>query len=104
MQVLDILHEQVMPKMSEPLLLADFLTRAVNQGGASAMLALHALFLLMTKHGLEYPQFYKRLYSLMTPAIFKVNAYCTAVWCVSYLHPILHRCLVCQLHPNLQMR
>ena len=71
-QVLDMLHEGVMPRMADPLLLADFLTRAVKYGGAPAMLALHALYLLMTQHGLEYPGFFQLLYSLMTPSIFQV--------------------------------
>ena len=32
------------------------------------MLALSGLFVLMTKHNLEYPHFYSRLYSLLTPS------------------------------------
>lgn len=68
-----MMHEAVLPNMTTPVLLADYLTRAVDQGGATGMLALHALFLLMSRHGLEYPAFFQRLYSLLTPAMFKVG-------------------------------
>ena len=34
------------------------------------MLALHGIFLLVTKHGLEYPRFFERLYALLTPDVF----------------------------------
>jgi len=30
---------------------------------AAGMLALHGIFTLVTRHGLEYPRFYERLYS-----------------------------------------
>lgn len=78
-QVLELLHEGVMPRMADPLLLADFLTHAVRQGGPTAMLALHALFLLITRHGLEYPHFFRCLYGLLTPAMFQVglHPYCS---------------------------
>jgi U3 small nucleolar RNA-associated protein 19 len=34
------------------------------------MLALNSLFLLMTKHNLDYPSFYAKLYALLTPETF----------------------------------
>jgi U3 small nucleolar RNA-associated protein 19 len=54
------MHTQILPHVPHPLLLSDFLTDAYNQGGAVSMLALHGLFVLMSKHGLEYPNFYPR--------------------------------------------
>jgi len=36
-------------------------------GGMMGMLALNSIFLLVTRHGLEYPKFYEQLYSLLTP-------------------------------------
>ncbi len=56
------LHAAVLPHVTNPLLLSDFLTRAINLGAMLGMLALNGMFLLMTQHGLEYPQFYVRLY------------------------------------------
>ena len=64
------MHDHILPHLPHPLLLSDFLTDAYNHGGAVSMLAMHGLFILMAKHGLEYPQFYPRLYALMTPSIF----------------------------------
>lgn len=39
------------------------------------MLALNGIFLLVTRHGLEYPRFYARLYQLLTPDAFHVSAH-----------------------------
>ena len=52
----------VIPHLTNPLLLSDFLTRAVDLGSLLGILALNGLFILMTQHGLEYPAFYVRLY------------------------------------------
>ncbi len=41
---------------------------------AAGMLALHGIFTLVTRHGLEYPRFYERLYQLLTPAAFQARA------------------------------
>ena len=45
-----------------PLLLSDFLSKAVEVGDLIGVLALNGLFVLMAQHRLEYPQFYVRLY------------------------------------------
>eukprot|EP00198_Chlamydomonas_reinhardtii_P010868 XP_001700205.1 predicted protein [Chlamydomonas reinhardtii] len=60
----------VIPHMLGPQLLADFLTHCLNRGGLTGMLALNGLFLLVTRHGLEYPQFFARLYQLLVPEAF----------------------------------
>lgn len=49
---------------------SDFLTRSYDIGGVISVMALSGLFVLMTKHGLEYPKFYEKLYALLTPAVF----------------------------------
>lgn len=36
------------------------------------MLALNGIFILVTKHGLEYPMFYQRLYNLLSADAFQV--------------------------------
>ena len=72
-QVLRQLPDDVIPHMSDPLLLAEILSRATDVGGFTAHLALRALFVLLTQHGLEYPRFYARLYSLLTPQLFQVG-------------------------------
>ncbi|RXH93035.1 hypothetical protein DVH24_013611 [Malus domestica] len=48
----------------------DFLTRSYDIGGVISVMALSSLFILMTQHGLEYPNFYEKLYALLVPSIF----------------------------------
>ena len=65
------LHDLVIPNLTTPLLLSDFLTHSLDRGGLDGMLALHGIFILVTQHGLEYPRFYERLYAtLLTPDAF----------------------------------
>lgn len=51
-KVLLILHKRILPHMSEPKLLMDFLTDSYNIGGAVSLLALNGLFTLITEHNL----------------------------------------------------
>ncbi len=69
-KVLVQLHSTVMPHIPNPLLLSDFLTQCLDEGGLVGMLALNGIFTLVTKHGLEYPNFYSRLYALLQVCIF----------------------------------
>ncbi|MCO5615140.1 hypothetical protein L7F22_069429 [Adiantum nelumboides] len=59
------IHSQILPHLVKPNLLHDFLVDCLDAGGATALLALNALFTLMTSHNLNYPSFYMRLYGLM---------------------------------------
>ncbi|XP_041347995.1 nucleolar complex protein 4 homolog A-like [Gigantopelta aegis] len=72
-KVLMILHDKVIPYVSCPLFLSDFLTESYNVGGAISLLALNGLFLLVSKYNLDYPDFYKKLYALFEPSIFHVK-------------------------------
>lgn len=47
-------------------LLADFLTDSFSAGGNLSLLALSSIFHLMTRNNLDYPDFYTKLYSLLT--------------------------------------
>lgn len=69
-KVLTRVHSHVLPHLINPLLLSDFLTRSLDQGGLTGILALHGIFILVTKHGLEYPKFFERLYALLRPDVF----------------------------------
>lgn len=60
----------VLPHLSNPLILADYLTGCFSSGGMISILALQGLLVLMLDHGLEYPNFYEQLYSLLTPDTF----------------------------------
>ncbi|KAI3515194.1 hypothetical protein L1887_13964 [Cichorium endivia] len=69
-EVLVTLHQAVIPYLSNPILLCDFLTRSYDIGGVISVMALSSLFILMTEHGLEYPNLYGKLYALLEPSIF----------------------------------
>lgn len=72
-KVLLILHESILPHMTNPALMIDFLTVAYDVGGAISLLALNGVFILIHQHNLEYPDFYKKLYSLLDPSVFHVK-------------------------------
>ncbi|KAK9477328.1 CBF/Mak21 family-domain-containing protein [Lipomyces japonicus] len=63
--VLQIMHKKIVPFMSKPQSLMDFLTDSYNAGGVISLLSLNALFVLMHKHNLDYPNFYQKLYALL---------------------------------------
>lgn len=68
-RVLAALPTRVIPFMSanSPTKLADSLTDILNRGGVYALLSLESIFTLQQQHGIEYPKFYARLYTLLTP-------------------------------------
>ncbi len=46
------LPEKILPKMTNPLMLADFLTTSYNSGGLISVLALNSLFVLINYYNL----------------------------------------------------
>lgn len=52
-----------------PLVLSDFLTYYLDQKEDVELqvLALRAIFILLEKHDLDYPDYYKKLYSMIKP-------------------------------------
>ncbi|KAK6305213.1 hypothetical protein J4Q44_G00239930 [Coregonus suidteri] len=72
-KVLVILHDSILPNISNPTPMIDFLTAAYDVGGAISLLALNGLFVLIHQHNLDYPDFYKKLYSLLEPSVFHVK-------------------------------
>ena len=72
-RVLLILDKAVLPHLAKPLLMTDFLISAYNVGGSISLLALSGVFTLITKHNLEYPEFYTKLYQLLTPELLHVK-------------------------------
>ncbi|KAF9951479.1 hypothetical protein BGZ70_000982 [Mortierella alpina] len=59
-----IVHKRIIPHLPQPTVLMDFLTDSYNAGGAISLLALKGLFILITEHNLDYPDFFKKLYML----------------------------------------
>jgi len=70
--ILSILHKRIIPYMSQPQSLMDFLTDAYNLQDdlIIPILSLNSLYELMKSYNLEYPDFYSKLYSLLRPELF----------------------------------
>jgi U3 small nucleolar RNA-associated protein 19 len=51
-RALAIFHRLVLPHLTRPVLVADWVGEAVDKGGATGLLALNTLFLLMTSYNL----------------------------------------------------
>ena len=69
--ILLYLHKRVIPYMAQPQSLMDFLTAAydVSDDDVIPILALNSLYELMKRYNLEYPDFYQKLYCLLTPSL-----------------------------------
>ncbi|KAL8702496.1 MAG: hypothetical protein Q9201_004336 [Fulgogasparrea decipioides] len=67
--VLNLMADQIVPSFTRLELLMDFLTDSFNAGGSISLAALSGLFHLMQEKNLDYPQFYTKLYSLLTSEI-----------------------------------
>jgi hypothetical protein len=63
----------VMPHILSPIALMDFLKDSYKHGGILAIRALRGIFVLMTQHRLEYPNFYNEVYALLRPEIMRMN-------------------------------
>ncbi|BGP24309.1 Maturation and nuclear export of 40S ribosomal subunits interacting protein [Rhodotorula toruloides] len=72
-RVLIMLHRQVLPHLTEPKRLEDWLVDCADKGGTVGILALNGLFTLMQKHKLEYFGFYTKLYSLLDRSVLHVR-------------------------------
>jgi len=72
-QVMVCLPNHVLPGLQNPLLLSDFLTEAYNERGVLAMMALSSLFVLISEHQLDYPNFYEKLYALLDEETFNAK-------------------------------
>ena len=71
--ILHSIPNEILPNFDVPLLLADFLLGAFDQGHDfdTKVLALKSLFLLLTNHGLDCPKYYTKLYALLDARVEK---------------------------------
>ncbi|XP_011168513.1 nucleolar complex protein 4 homolog B [Solenopsis invicta] len=69
-QLLIVLLERVISHLEKPILLTDFLMDSLDANGPVGVLALQGVFILVTKHNLEYPNIFTKLYSMFEPEIF----------------------------------
>ncbi|VEU21566.1 DEKNAAC102512 [Brettanomyces naardenensis] len=76
--ILLILHKRIIPFSNNPTRLMDFLTDSYNLGFEEkdisiSILALNGLWELMKSYNLEYPNFYSKLYAILTPQLLHLN-------------------------------
>ncbi|ORY66293.1 nucleolar complex protein [Pseudomassariella vexata] len=64
-KVLGIMTTSIAPWFTKPELLADFLTDSYDSGGTVSLLALSGVYYLIQHRNLDYPSFYRKLYSLL---------------------------------------
>ncbi|KAL9009484.1 MAG: hypothetical protein Q9173_005484 [Seirophora scorigena] len=67
--ILNMMAPQITPWFNRLEFLMDFLTDSFAAGGSMSLAALTGLFHLMQEKNLDYPQFYHKLYSLLSPEI-----------------------------------
>ena len=61
-----MISQNVLSFIPAPLVLSDFLTSTLaEQDLYISTMSLQLLFDLLSRHGLDYPQYYKRLYALL---------------------------------------
>ena len=68
-EILEDMNKLIIPNFENPLLLSDYLTFYLDQDNnvEFQVLALKAIFILLEKHGLDYSEFYKKLYKMIKP-------------------------------------
>lgn len=86
---LSFLHHYVLDFVPEPLRFADFFIQAYSDHGSGivGVLALDGIFSLITEQGLEYKDFYKQLYRLLSSRVLYVRYR-------SRFYSLLTKCLV----------
>jgi len=67
------MDSNIIPHMNDALVLMDFLTDSYTVGGIVSILALDSLFIMITKYNLDYPDFYRKLYSLFESNLLHVK-------------------------------
>lgn len=80
--VLIQIAKTIVPNVENPLFLSDFLTQCLDyQNNLSIqILGLRAIFILLEKHGLDYPNYYKRLYALLLPQYQKESGHTISIF------------------------
>jgi U3 small nucleolar RNA-associated protein 19 len=67
--LLTTMATSIAPWFLKPEMLMDFLTDSYDAGGSTSLLALSGVFYLIQEKNLDYPSFYKKLYSLLDSEI-----------------------------------
>ncbi|CAH1401937.1 unnamed protein product [Nezara viridula] len=65
-----VLYEQLMPRMTKAIFLTDYFMTSLNKGGPVGLLALQGMFTLIQKYNMNYPDVYKKIYSMLDGYVF----------------------------------
>ncbi|KAG7090557.1 hypothetical protein E1B28_009665 [Marasmius oreades] len=65
LRALNVMHRGVLPHLTRPVLVMDWIGVCVDYGGVAGLLALNGLYALMKEYNLDYPSFYTRLYAFL---------------------------------------
>ncbi|PXF45237.1 Nucleolar complex protein 4-like [Gracilariopsis chorda] len=72
LQILGRIPSELIPMMPNPLQLSDFLSTSFSSNDLKTSVAsLDGLFFLISKHGLDYPLFYQKLYGMLREDVFR---------------------------------
>eukprot|EP01090_Pellita_catalonica_P022995 TRINITY_DN9169_c0_g1_i2.p1 TRINITY_DN9169_c0_g1~~TRINITY_DN9169_c0_g1_i2.p1 ORF type:complete len:420 (+),score=67.47 TRINITY_DN9169_c0_g1_i2:91-1350(+) len=71
--VLKTCDTKLLPHFKTPHFLMDFMLQAFNLGGVLSLLSLQSLFILITRHNLDLPDFYTKLYGTLNVDVFYVK-------------------------------
>ncbi|KAG8985991.1 hypothetical protein FRB90_004314, partial [Tulasnella sp. 427] len=72
-RALSILHRGVLPHLTRPVRLMDWISSCVDFGGSVGLLALNGLFTMIKDYNLDYPDFYTRLYAFVDRNVLHVK-------------------------------
>lgn len=69
------MSKTIIPNCANPLIVSDFLTDQLNNndGIEVQVLSLRTIFILLEKYGLDYPNYYTKLYDMIKPRIKEVD-------------------------------
>lgn len=67
--ILRVMEKKILPYLSKPQLVADWLIDCLDVGGATALLSLSPLYKLYVSYSLSLPSLYSTLYTLLTPSL-----------------------------------
>ncbi|KAF9269188.1 CBF-domain-containing protein [Marasmius fiardii PR-910] len=65
LRALNVMHRGVLPHLTRPVLVMDWIAGCVDHGEVAGLLALNGLYALMKEYNLDYPSFYTRLYAFL---------------------------------------
>ena len=84
-EILSALNTDVIPHMTNPKLLIDYLVDSYDRGGVTSLLSLNSLFILITQYNLDYPSFYTKLYKMLTPDLYHCTYTARSMLLLSFL-------------------